>query len=75
MENANDQVMQDMLSWGRYITFSDDITYLYLAKTEKINEVKKKREANKKQDSDEDSDDFLDLNDVFMGHNIKPISI
>jgi hypothetical protein len=26
----------------------------------------------KKEDSEEDSDDLLDLQDVFKGHNIKP---
>lgn len=68
--------MMDLLSWCRYVTFDDEPTHLYLARNEKINEIKKKRELNKKlSDSDIDSDDHLDLQDVFKGHNIKPFSI
>ena len=64
--------MLEMISWARYIVFDDEPTHLVLARNEKINEVKKKREDQKKEDSEEDSDDFLDLQDVFKGHNVKP---
>ena len=64
-----------MISWARYVVFEDEPTALYLARNEKISEVKQKREQMKKNDSDEDSDDLLDLQDVFKGHNIKPHSV
>ena len=68
--------MKDMISWARYVVFEDEPTHLMLARNEKINEVKKKREKQKKEnDSDEESDDYMDLQDVFKGHNLKPFSI
>jgi hypothetical protein len=33
--------MMDLLSWSRYVTFDDEPTHLYLARNEKINEIKK----------------------------------
>lgn len=72
VENFNDTNMLEMISWARYIVFEDEPTHLYLARNEKISEVKKKREEQKKEDSEEDSDDMLDLQDVFKGHNVKP---
>ena len=44
VENLTDTSMHEMLSWSRYITFDDEPTALYLARNEKINEVKMKRE-------------------------------
>jgi len=46
--NLREDVMMDLLSWCRYVTFDDEPTHLYLARNEKINEIKKKRELNKK---------------------------
>lgn len=47
-----------------------------LARNEKINEVKRKREKQKKEnESDDESDDYMDLQDVFKGHNLKPFDI
>jgi hypothetical protein len=40
VENLTDTSMLEMLSWARYITFEDEPTSLYLARNEKINEVK-----------------------------------
>ena len=53
--------MLEMISWARYVVFEDEPTHLYLARNDKINEVKKKREEQQKEDSEEDSDDILDL--------------
>lgn len=74
VENLTDASMLEMISWARYIVFEEEPTHLYLARNEKISEVKKKREEQKKEDSEEDSDDLLDLQDVFKGHNVKPFS-
>lgn len=71
VENLTDTSMREMISWARYIVFEEEPTHLYLARSEKISEVKKKREE-RKDDSEEDSDDVLDLQDVFKGHNVKP---
>ena len=46
--NLREDVMMDLISWCRYVTFDDEPTLLYLARNEKINEIKKKRELNKK---------------------------
>lgn len=65
-----------MISWARYIVFDDEPTHLMLARNEKINEVKKKREKQKKEnESDDESDDYMDLQDVFKGTNLKPFNI
>ena len=42
--NLREDVMMDFISWCRYVTFDDEPTHLYLARNEKINEIKKKRE-------------------------------
>ena len=58
------------------VTFEDDPTHLFLARNEKVNEIKKKRESNRKtMDSDSDSSEGLDLADVFKGHNVKAYDI
>lgn len=76
VDNLTDAGMLEMLSWARFIVFEDEgPTHLYIAKNEKVLEVRKKREERKKEDSEEDSDDALDLADVFKGHNVKPYNI
>lgn len=74
VENLSDASMLEMISWARYIAFEDEPTHLSLARNDKINEVKKKRELQKQNDSEEDSDDMLDLAEVFKGHNVKPFN-
>ena len=71
-ESLKDEVCVNFISFVRFITFDGEATHLYFARNEKINEIKRKREANRKtMDSDSDSDDNLDLVDVFRGHNVK----
>lgn len=71
VENLTDTSMMEMISWARFIVFEDEPTHLFLARNDKINEVKKKREEQKKIQLEDDSEDELDLQDVFKGHNIK----
>ena len=73
--NLADAGMLEMLSWARFVAFEEEPTHLALARHEKVAEVREKREAQKKADSEEDSDDALDLADVFKGHNVKPYNI
>lgn len=44
VENLTDASMLEMISWARYVAFDDEPTHLYLARNEKINEVKQRRE-------------------------------
>jgi len=46
VENLEERVMSEFLSWVRYVEFDGDLATLYLAKNEAINEYTKKRQAN-----------------------------
>lgn len=75
-ESLRDEISANFISFCRYVTFEDDPTHLFLARNEKVNEIKKKRESNRKtMDSDSDSSEGLDLADVFKGHNVKAYDI
>lgn len=72
VDNLDEPVMHEFISWIRYAVFDGDLAHLYFAKNNAIIEAQKKRHQNK-QDS-EDSDD-VDLQDVFKGTSMKFISI
>jgi hypothetical protein len=38
VENLEEKVMQELLSWLRYVEYEGDLALLYLAKNEAINE-------------------------------------
>ena len=73
VENLEEKVMMEFISWIRYAEFEGDLAVLYLAKNEAINEYQRKRNANKNRDSD-DSDD-IDLQDVFKGTSMQAINL
>lgn len=66
-----DEVCGNFVSWCRFITHSDEITHLYFARNERINEVKRRRAQGKTFNSDSESSEGLDLEDVFKGHNVR----
>lgn len=70
VDNLEEKVMHDFLSWIRYVEYDEDMAQLYLYKNEAIIEAQKK----KKQYNDSDSDDNQDIKDVFKGTNLKVIS-
>lgn len=71
-ETLKDDVCLNFMSFVRLVTFEEDITHLFFARNEKINEVKKRRAAQRKvMDSDSESSEGLELDDVFKGHNVK----
>ena len=72
VDNLEDRVMAEFLSWLRYSEYEGDLAVLYLAKNEAINEYQRKRGHNKR-DSD-DSDD-VDLQDVFKGTTMNAINL
>ena len=51
--NLQDEVMHDFIKFCRYIVYKGDLTQLYMAKTDAVNEFIKKKGENKK---DDDSD-------------------
>ena len=66
--NLQDEVMHDFIKFCRYIVYKDDLTQLYIAKTDAVNEfIKKKGENKKDDDSDQDPDD-VDVQEAFKGH-------
>lgn len=71
VDNLEEKVMAEFLSWVRYSEYEGDLAVLYLAKNEAINEHQRRR--NKGRDSD-DSDD-VDLQDVFKGTSMNAINI
>jgi protein-histidine N-methyltransferase len=73
VDNLEDRVMAEFLSWLRYSEYEGDLAVLYLAKNEAINEYQRKRNSNKTRDSD-DSDD-VDLQDVFKGTSLNAINL
>ena len=73
VDNLQDRVMAEFLSWLRYSEYEGDLAVLYLAKNEAINEYQRKRNSNKTRDSD-DSDD-VDLQDVFKGTSLNAINL
>jgi len=51
--------MLDFIKFCRYIVFSGELTELYIAKTDAVNDfIKKKSENKKDDDSDQDPDDI-----------------
>ncbi len=74
VENLDEKVMNEFLSWIRYVEFDGDLAQLYLAKNEAVNEAQRRRQSNQQGDDSEDSDD-VDLQDVFKGTSLKPISL
>ena len=73
VDNLEERVMAEFLSWLRYSEYEGDLAVLYLAKNEAINEYQRKRNSNKTRDSD-DSDD-VDLQDVFKGTSLNAINL
>lgn len=73
VENLEEKIMAEFLSWVRYCEYEGDLALLYLAKNEAINEYQRKRQNNKARDSD-DSDD-VDLQDVFKGTSMNAINL
>ena len=73
VDNLEDKVIADFLSWVRYSEYEGDLAVLYLAKNEAINEYQRRRNSNKARDSD-DSDD-VDLQDVFKGTSLNAVNL
>ena len=73
VENLEERVMMEFISWIRYCEFEGDLAVLYLAKNEAINDYQRKRNGNKGRESD-DSDD-IDLQDVFKGTSMNAINL
>ena len=72
VDNLEEKVMREFISWCRYVEFDEDLAMLYLEKNEAVIEAQKKRQ-NQQQDSD-DSDD-VDIQNVFKGTQVRPMSI
>jgi hypothetical protein len=66
VDNLEERVMSEFLSWVRYVEFDGDLATLYLAKNEAILEYQKKRDQNRGNQDEPDSDD-RDLDEVFKG--------
>ena len=47
VENLEEKIMMEFISWIRYCEYEGDLALLYLAKNEAINEYQKKRQNNK----------------------------
>jgi histone-lysine N-methyltransferase SETD3 len=73
VENLEDPIMHEFLSWVRYVTYDGDLGYLCLQKNQAVIEAQKKRQQNG-QDSDED-DTYHDDADCFKGTSLKPINM
>ena len=73
VENLEEKVMREFISWVRFVTYRGDYSYLMLAKNEAINEYTNRMKAGHNKDSD-DSDD-VDLSDVFKGTDLRPHSL
>lgn len=75
VENLDEEIMNQFISWTRYVEFDGDLAHLYLAKNEAIQEAQRRNQHRKNNlDSDEDSDD-MDLSDVFKGTSMKHVDI
>uniref|UniRef100_A0A7S3N3N8 Rubisco LSMT substrate-binding domain-containing protein n=1 Tax=Strombidium inclinatum TaxID=197538 RepID=A0A7S3N3N8_9SPIT len=74
VDNLDEKVMNEFLSWIRYVEFDGDLAQLYLAKNEAITEAQRRRQNNQQAEDSEDSDD-VDLQDVFKGTSLKPVSL
>ena len=70
VDNLEEKIMYDFISWIRYVEFDEDMAQLYLFKNEAIIEAQKK----KKQYQESDSDDNQDVKDVFKGTSLKVIN-
>jgi len=57
VDNFEEKVMSEFLSWIRFVEYEGDMALLYLAKNEAINDHQKKRAANKGMQDSDDSDD------------------
>ena len=45
VDNLDEEVMTQFISWVRFVTYKGDLAFLYLAKNEAINEYQAKRKA------------------------------
>jgi hypothetical protein len=73
VDDLEEKVMSDFISWIRYVTFEGDAALLVLAKNDAINEHKKRKKANNGGESDDSDED--DFSDVFKGTNLRAFSL
>lgn len=71
VENLEEKVMKEFISWLRYAEFDGDMAQLYLYKNEALIEAQKKKQ-NKNNDSDESEDD---VENCFNGTSLKFVSV
>jgi hypothetical protein len=74
VDNLDEKVMREFISWIRYCEYDEDISMLYLEKNELVIEAQKKRQ-NQNQNMDSDDSDNGDIQNVFKGTSIRPMSI
>ena len=72
VDNLEDRVMAEFLSWLRYSEYEGDLAVLYLAKNEAINEYQRKLSM---AEGDSDDSDDVDLQDVFKGTTMNAINL
>lgn len=72
VDNLDEKIMREFISWVRYVEFDEDVAMLYLEKNEQVIEAQKRRQNHNMES--EDSDDG-DLQNVFKGTTIRPMSI
>ena len=70
VDNLEEPVMSEFISWLRFVNYKGDITALYLAKNEAMIEAQK-RQAN----IGSDDDDENDFSDAFKGTTLKFMGI
>lgn len=72
VENLEEPIMAEFLSWCRYVLFDGDLAHLYFVKNMAVIDAQKKKHS-KNPDHTDDSDD--DMSDVFKGTCLKFISL
>jgi len=68
VENLDDRIMFELLSWVRFVEFDENMTQMYEFKG-------KEQAAQGRRDESDDSVDEDDISQIFTGKRLPPISI
>lgn len=61
VDNLEEKVMSEFLSWLRYVEFRGDLALLYLAKNEAVTEAQRRRQHAKQHGDDSDDSDDIEF--------------